>query len=501
VAKDQTRTWDFDVRNCGSGSLTWSVSDDKNWISVYPTSGSTTTERDTVTVRIDTQGLSPGTHTGYITLTSNGGDKTGTITVVVPKPKPQNQPPENPILTPDRSSPQLAGTTIKWTASATDPDGDTLYYQFRLKGPVTGNSWQIKRDWSTARTWTWYTTASDVGESDISVRIRDGHHAQASSYDLEKVYSDYTIQSGENQPPVNPTLTPNKAEPQNAGTSITWTASATDPDGGSLYYRFWIKGPATGNSWAIERDWSSINTWTWYTTSSDVGDNVITVWIRDGHHAQASSYDLEKTVYDYKITADKKRPTATIDSITPNPATQGDDTVRFKGHGYDSDGYIVEYYWKSSKDGKLSSSKEFKKSASNLAVGTHTIYFKVTDDDGQWSDWATMTLKIEEKKEDSKYVKFRGKVLVNRPIISFYSIDVRIDDILNDPTGKLRVGDVVTAWSHRDSQAQVADPSVGDRVEVCGKYYGQDVRGGVESEYIDLETKDHYLKIGAPSPF
>jgi hypothetical protein len=153
VAKDQTRTWDFDIRNCASGKLTWSVSDDKNWISVYPTSGSTTTERDTVTVRIDTQGLSPGTHTGHITLTSNGGEKTGTITVVVPKP--QNQPPENPTLTPDRSSPQLAGTTIKWTASATDPDGDPLYYQFRLKGPATGNSRAIKRDWSTARTWTW----------------------------------------------------------------------------------------------------------------------------------------------------------------------------------------------------------------------------------------------------------------------------------------------------------------------------------------------------------
>jgi hypothetical protein len=123
VAKDQTRTWDFDVRNCGSGTLTWSVSDDKNWISVYPTSGSTTTERDTATVTISTSGLSPGTYTGQITINSNGGEKTGTITVVVPKP--QNQPPENPTLTPDRSSPQLAGTTIKWTASATDPDGDT----------------------------------------------------------------------------------------------------------------------------------------------------------------------------------------------------------------------------------------------------------------------------------------------------------------------------------------------------------------------------------------
>ena len=96
--------------------------------------------------------------------------------------------------------------------------------------------------------------------------------------------------------------------------------------------------------------------------------------------------------------------------------------------------------------------------------------------------------------EEAKEVKFRGKVLVNRPIISFYSIDTKIDEILNDPTGKLRDGDVVTAWSHRDSPAKIEDPAVGDRVEVFGKYFGHDVRSGVESDYIDLETSAHYLK-------
>jgi hypothetical protein len=379
VPKDQTRTWDFFITNCGSGTLTWTITcDQPSWLNVNRAIGSTTT-LDVVTVTIDTHDLSPGTHTGHITLTSNGGDKTGTITVVVPKSKPQNQPPENPTLTPDRSSPQLAGTTIKWTASATDPDGDTLYYQFRLKGPATSNSWAIKRDWSTARRWTWYTTASDVGESDVSVRIRDGHHAPA------------------------------------------------------------------------------------------------------------SSYDLKKTVYDYKITADKKRPTATIDSITPNPATQGDDTVRFKGHGYDLDGYIVEYYWKSSKDGKLSSSKEFTKSASNLDVGTHTISFKVKDDDGQWSDWATKTLKIE-KKEDSKYVKFRGVVTGTGGIIGYGYWYVNVDEWIS---GSISCDEIYVIRESRCPWGSVdSDISTGDRVEV----YGDVNPGGNDKCSVGLNGESYYMK-------
>ncbi len=100
--------------------------------------------------------------------------------------------------------------------------------------------------------------------------------------------------------------------------------------------------------------------------------------------------------------AEEQRPTAKIDSITPNPATQGKDIVHFEGHGEDADGYIVEYYWASSIDGRIMSasggSEEFEMPASVLSVGTHTIGFKVKDNDGQWSDWDTATLTIKPKR-------------------------------------------------------------------------------------------------------
>jgi len=90
VPVGETRTWTFDIKNCGAVTLTWSISDDQPWITVSPTSGTTTTETDTVTVKIDTTGLSLGEHTGTISITSDGGDKTGTINVtVLPPPEPE----------------------------------------------------------------------------------------------------------------------------------------------------------------------------------------------------------------------------------------------------------------------------------------------------------------------------------------------------------------------------------------------------------------------------
>lgn len=99
-----------------------------------------------------------------------------------------------------------------------------------------------------------------------------------------------------NQPPVNPALMPESSS-QPAGSSIKWGGSATDPDGDPLYYQFWLKGPATGESWQMKRDWSHDNTWTWHTSTADVGTNYICVWIIDGYHAPRGSKDLQEIVF------------------------------------------------------------------------------------------------------------------------------------------------------------------------------------------------------------
>ncbi len=85
-----------------------------------------------------------------------------------------------------------------------------------------------------------------------------------------------------------------------------------------------------------------------------------------------------------------QEPVAYIDSISPNPATQGQ-TINFNGHGT-PDSNIHDWEWRSSKDGVLSSSEDF--SSSSLSVGTHIIKFRVKDDDDKWSEYAERTLTI-----------------------------------------------------------------------------------------------------------
>ncbi|MCD4806858.1 MAG: hypothetical protein K8R13_04695 [Methanococcoides sp.] len=92
-----------------------------------------------------------------------------------------------------------------------------------------------------------------------------------------------------------------------------------------------------------------------------------------------------------EVIIENEIPTANISSILPNIADEGD-LVTFSGTGSDNDGSIITYLWTSDLDGQLSTSENFSTSA--LSIGTHTVYFKVQDDDGAWSatDSATVTI-------------------------------------------------------------------------------------------------------------
>jgi len=74
----------FTVDNTGGGTLSYSVSDNQTWLSVTPTSGTSTGEADTITVNYATSSLSAGTYNATITVTDpNATNNPQTIAVAL----------------------------------------------------------------------------------------------------------------------------------------------------------------------------------------------------------------------------------------------------------------------------------------------------------------------------------------------------------------------------------------------------------------------------------
>jgi parallel beta-helix repeat protein len=134
-------------------------------------------------------------------------------------------------------------------------------------------------------------------------------------------------------------------------------------------------------------------------------------------------------------------PTATIDSISPNPATEGQ-TVSFSGSGIDNDGYIAGYSWREGTT-TLSTSQSFSKS--DFSVGTHTIYFKVIDDDGAWSSEVSATLVVNQDLSDGSPTADAGG-----PYSGYVNVSITFDGSKSTDDGtivsyKWNFGDGTTA--------------------------------------------------------
>jgi hypothetical protein len=76
-------------------------------------------------------------------------------------------------LTPDNPSPQLAGTTITWSAKVSDRTKDAILYDFYLKGPSTNGLLADKTGWTAKNSWTWNTAGVSAGNYQVEVRVKE----------------------------------------------------------------------------------------------------------------------------------------------------------------------------------------------------------------------------------------------------------------------------------------------------------------------------------------
>ncbi|MDH7597027.1 MAG: DUF1616 domain-containing protein [Methanothrix sp.] len=245
---------------------------------------------------LDTSGLRPGNHTLSVHVrdgmhADHDDAKEKSFELSAP-----NRPPARLKISSSPESPQPVGSMITWTASADDPDNDTLLYRFSLNGKAVS-------DWSSSGIWRWNTSGLSPGEYMVGVWVRDGQHAGSAGFDAAQTSK--FILNPENRPPEVISLTADRAGPYEPGDEVIWTAVARDPEGDALLYRFFVDGVAVS-------DWSGTGRWT--LTVSEVGRHSITVAVRDGSHENGQSITSVFTVESKRVV---NQPPV-IESLTPD---------------------------------------------------------------------------------------------------------------------------------------------------------------------------------------
>ena len=71
------------VQNLGNSFLSYTLTENVNWLSLDPTAGTSTGDQHTVTLSVQPQALAVGVHTGLVTVAANGTNADQQVTVVV----------------------------------------------------------------------------------------------------------------------------------------------------------------------------------------------------------------------------------------------------------------------------------------------------------------------------------------------------------------------------------------------------------------------------------
>jgi hypothetical protein len=177
------------------------------------------------------------------------------------------------------SSPQVSGTAVKFTATATGCPNPN--YEFWLLAP--GGAWSVAQAYSTSNTWNWSTAGLAAGTYTLDVYARDASSSAAFDAHISPNPT-YTLQAAVT-PCASVTETATPASPQAPGTSVKFTATATvcpNPN-----YEFWLQPP--GGAWSIVQVYSTSNSWTWNTTGLAAGTYALDVSARDA--SSTAAYD------------------------------------------------------------------------------------------------------------------------------------------------------------------------------------------------------------------
>jgi hypothetical protein len=291
-----------------------------------------------------TRMLTPGSHTVTASVSDSGGAiATAAVAVHVAS---GNQPPVVTITGPPDGTKVAIGSRVSFTGTALDPQqgdlGASISWSSSIDGPLgtgAGVEKQLSEGTHTIRAKT-VDAAGAVGRAAISVVVGNA----------------------------SPTVTiasPVDGATVLTGTQMSFQASASDPEDGSL---------TDGISWASNLD-GALGGGGSFTNVLSIGTHTITASITDSRGASSTA---SVTV---SVTASNSPPSVSITSPTDASRFKTRDQISFAAAATDAEsgGLSGSIEWSSSIDGPLGTGGAL---TTRLGEGTHTITASVTDGGG-----------------------------------------------------------------------------------------------------------------------
>lgn len=221
-------------------------------------------------------------------------------------------------VTASPTSPQLAGSVVTVTASATGCPNPV--YHFGIE-PPGATSYQLAQDYSSSPTYSWKTSGLASGTYRFSVWARDAssagtHGSGGATWDAFDNNLTYTLNS---IPCTSVGVSVSPASPSGTGTAVTVTAHAYGCP--SPQYHFGIMAPGA-TSYQLAQDYSSSGTYVWKTSGLASGTYRLSVWARDASSQGTYGYSGGRwDAYDNNTTYQLTSPACSSVSVTATPAS------------------------------------------------------------------------------------------------------------------------------------------------------------------------------------
>jgi hypothetical protein len=167
----------------------------------------------------------------------------------------------------------FVGDKIHVAAQATEYNPEATYYKFFIFRSAVNVVWEALTDWQKLNAISYTIDKMDYGTLGIRIWVRDGLHATEDSYDSTQTITATILRAAITS------VTPSLASSQAHETTVVFSTLANKTT--NIYYRFWQKGPGTGNVWRDMTGWQARNSWSWRTLACDIGTNYVRAEVCD----------------------------------------------------------------------------------------------------------------------------------------------------------------------------------------------------------------------------